>query len=327
MSAVGTVRLYGCGGTGINAVKPFIDFDSQGVAAQISTCFIDTSDSNIKDIADRKDDIFLMPDVDGSGKNRKKNLELVADRMPEVQGRWAPGDLNIVVTSMGGGSGSVIAPLLTKALLEEGQTVIVIAVAGFEDMRAAQNTVGSIQTFAQISSMVGKPIVMSLENNAKHGSYSKGRKASDEGIRATINSLAILAARNHAELDRADIHSWINYDEVTDVAGSFSLLDILVGEDQVADIQYPISIASLLVEDTDIDQAEAEYQCSGFPGEDTKVLLGGQNVHFVISTTEVDEMFEAFEKRKDEFEKRSKTRPTTKLSKPNDKANDLGIVL
>lgn len=326
MKAVGTVRLYGCGGTGVNLVKDFINAPTNEMVADIKTCLIDTSDSNLSDIK-IDSDVYLLPKVDGSGKVRAKNYPLISDRMGEITSKFDPMDLNIIVCSAAGGSGSVIAPLLASELLEAKQPVVIIAVASFESIIAANNTIKTIESFAGIAEMVDAPVVVRLENNSKHSGLSKGRAEVDRGVKSAINALCLLSARNHAELDRADIHSWAFFDEVTGVNPGFSMLDIVSGDEDVMDIQYPISIASLIAGETSIDEAGADYQCSGYVSDDAKTLMCGENLHFVISTSEADSMISKYEEMRDNIVKRSKARPNTKLSKGTAGKDDRGMVL
>lgn len=102
MSSNGTITLFGCGGAGINQVAFFNNADQEPNCANIHTGYVDASHSNMRDDFN-KDDIFLLDNVDGSGKVRKENHQEIANVVKQILLQIQPGDLNVVVFSASGG--------------------------------------------------------------------------------------------------------------------------------------------------------------------------------------------------------------------------------
>ena len=123
------VVIYGCGGAGINQARRF-----EGTV--------------------------------GSGGLRKEHVDLIADAVNEILSRLRPGDLNIVVSSLSGGSGSVIAPCLASELLARGLKVIVIGIGSNESEIRVRNSLNAIRSYANIAEETEKPVVMSLHFNS-----------------------------------------------------------------------------------------------------------------------------------------------------------------
>ena len=160
----GKVTLYGAGGCGINIAKRFYDAQPQVGVADLSFCFADTSRSNISAELDPKD-CYVLPDVDGSGKIRKENYQAITQVIQQIPINFAPGDLNIVIFSASGGSGSTMGPLIVRELLKEGHPTVAIVVGSFESYITANNTMNTIKSLDSISRSIGVPIVVSFENN------------------------------------------------------------------------------------------------------------------------------------------------------------------
>ena len=87
------LRIYGCGGCGINLAKPYL-FGHHDEAlldetryADIQTTLIDTSYSNLGEVADKevwKKDIVIVNDgTEGSGSLRSENLQAIRSHIME----------------------------------------------------------------------------------------------------------------------------------------------------------------------------------------------------------------------------------------------------
>jgi len=135
----GKIRIYGCGGAGINLTSHFINLPADGNYAEVLAAMVDTSRSNIStDIAE--DLCYILPEVDGSGKVRKENHEVIGGVVKQILLQHKPEDLNVVVFSGSGGSGSVIGPLITKELLSREHSVICVMVGSDESAITCTNT-------------------------------------------------------------------------------------------------------------------------------------------------------------------------------------------
>lgn len=113
----GRIVMYGAGGCGINTVSYYNDNsvieqsaelnDEQGqpispITAEIKTVYIDASHSNLQEKF-RDEDVFILPNVDGSGKVRRENHKEITKVIKQVLLQHEPGDFNVVVFSASGG--------------------------------------------------------------------------------------------------------------------------------------------------------------------------------------------------------------------------------
>jgi len=102
MAATGVLRLYGCGGCGVNATYNFNKYVEEANCAHVNPAYIDASRSNLKPDM-RADDIFVLPNVDGSGKIRRENHKEISNVIKQIILQIEPGDFNVVIFSASGG--------------------------------------------------------------------------------------------------------------------------------------------------------------------------------------------------------------------------------
>ncbi len=89
------LRIYAAGGAAGNLSKKVTDLD-------VDVCFIDTSNSNLKDISGEHK--FLVEGFDGAGKDRSISYEAFKPHVDDILIRFKPSDrLNIVISSLSGG--------------------------------------------------------------------------------------------------------------------------------------------------------------------------------------------------------------------------------
>lgn len=317
----GKVTLYGAGGCGINLVKRFYDAQSQVGIADLSFCMADTSRSNLTSELDIKD-CFILPDVDGSGKIRKENYDAITRVIQQIPINFPAGDLNIVVFSGSGGSGSTMGPLIIRELLKSGHPTVGIVIGSFESYITANNTMNTIKSLDAISRSLGVPVVISFENNIDN----TRRKEVDDSVSTTINLLARLASREHSELDTADLKNWLGYHRHTDVPAQLSLLEIVTSVETASQLVAPISIASLIGDVSLIGSIGADYQCTGYFTEATKPN-GIDEIHYVVGIDDVKVLVTTVANEVDRLEKKRQSRAKTTALVSSDGADDNGMVL
>lgn len=318
----GKVTIYGVGGCGINIAKRFaVASQPQVGVADISVCFADTSRSNItKDMS--IDDCYILPDVDGSGKIRKENYESITQIIQQIPIQFEPGDLNIVVFSTAGGTGSVIGPLLMKELLSAGHTAIALAVGSFESFITANNTLNTIKSLDGIARTTGVPLVLSFENNGDN----TRRDDVDNNAMVTVNLLCRLASREHLEMDTADVKNWLRYERHTDIPAQLSMLEIVTSTESAKELTAPISIASLVTNHSNIGSIGADYQCTGYFTDDTKPN-GIDEVHYIVGIDDIKLLVSTVSEQLTKLtQKRAARAKTTALVSPGI-ADENGMVL
>ena len=144
------ISVFCAGGCGTNIGKQITDLD-------IEVNYIDTSTSNLKGV--KSDNIFVLENIDGAGKDRSKTYEHFKDIAGDVVIKFKPSpSLNVVVSSLSGGSGSIIAPLIAKELIRQGHNTIVIAIDSKHSVKELDNTIKTFKTYQSISVSVKKAI-------------------------------------------------------------------------------------------------------------------------------------------------------------------------
>ena len=206
------LKVYACGGTGGNIGKQIDDLD-------VDVCYIDTSVSNLKNVD--MDQVYLLDGYDGAGKHRATAYEGFKDAAEDVLIKFKPSkELNVVISSLSGGSGSVLSPMLVKELIKSGHNTVVIGIDSKNSVIELDNSIKTLKTFKSISSSVKKSITLFyVENNV--------RKEADARAIRFINLLSLLVNKEHtSEFDVSDLSNFINFDKVTDNSPNVTVIDI-----------------------------------------------------------------------------------------------------
>lgn len=265
----GNLRVFGCGGGGINLVSYFSGElkDSLGFA-NLLPAYIDTSRSNLKQ-GIKPEQVFVLEGADGSGKVRKENHEEIAKMVPRILKDHVPTDFNVVVFTASGGTGSVAGPLIVRELLTRGKGVICIVVGSEESAITGLNTFNTLKSLDHIARDIGAPVPVYYCHNAR----DVRRTEIDKDAYFAISSLAVLTSRQNREMDTMDIKKFLNFHEVTGVAPQLSWLKIYSAADQV-DEQSPqaFSIACLMKSEDELQpQLVADYSSAGYYREGVDV--------------------------------------------------------
>ena len=306
---VGKMRIWGCGGCGVNLAARFYQQPPQEHFADLTVCMVDTSRSNLNSVGEiAEQDTYLIGagEKDGAGKVRKDIHPQVVEALPEIMGKFNDCDFHVVLFSASGGSGSVIGALVLAELVKRGKAAVGIVVGSHESTLTATNTVRTIQGLDNLArTTIGLPIVVAFHNN--HENTHKNQV--DEAIAAQISELAILVSRQHHGLDTSDIVSWLRFDRTTTVPAQLALFDICDSTETVGQIPYPISIASLLAGDSAIGTVGAEYFCDGKIEKVVAERLDTTELHFVINVTQVPMLYDVFNKAETALKERNAARP------------------
>ncbi|MBE0438149.1 MAG: hypothetical protein IBX57_00080 [Gammaproteobacteria bacterium] len=316
---IGTLRVYGCGGMGTNVASYFNGAGVEPGTAAIEAVYIDTSRSNLKEGL-AEDDVYILPNVDGSGKIRKENYQEISNVIKQILLEFVPGDFNVVVFSASGGSGSVIGPLLLGELLNRGLSAVCMVVGSDESILTAENTLKTLKSLEAIAKSSKLPVVMRYEHNDRR------RSEVDNQIRLAISALAILASKQNRELDSADIANWVQFSKTTSVAPQLSMLEIFADVDSANEVKDPISVASIFKdEDGGRLQAIPEYHAAGYTNQASGDV---SELHFVISIDDVPGIFGNIKKTLDQYSSQRDGRvKQASILDANDVTTDDGLVL
>lgn len=286
----GRTRVYACGGAAINIIAKL---GSLSINAELLSDFevalIDTSRSNLQ-AHSKGAECYLLEGLDGSGKVRSENHGAISERIKEILQKHKAGDLNIVLSSGAGGSGSVIGPLLASELLARSIPVIVLMVGSTASTKEAENTLKTLMSYESIAKLRQAPVVMNYLQN----SPELPRGEVDKQMLSTITYLGLLYSRRNRELDTKDLHNWLRYTApITSFEPHLSSLSVLwhtEGDPQLkidlSKLGNIISVATLVSENMSTDlPVTPEYQASGIlpAGKDTAAQLAGKVLNYIIA--------------------------------------------
>lgn len=317
-------RIYGCGGAGLNIVSQLasgskISLDNK---TNIQYSYIDTSKSNIKN-GISEDDIYLLEDMDGSGKIREENHKEIGNVIKDILVKHKPEDFNAVVFSLSGGSGSVIGPLLISEMLSRGISVLAVCVGTDESVLTANNTLKSLKSLDAIAKKNNKALIMIYQHNDR----GVPRGNIDNKIIGYLGGLAYLFSGNNEELDSQDLINWIDFTRTTSLGPQVGVLEVYSNS---ADVESkhpnPVSVASLY-SDKDVIGVNVvpEYHCAGYTQLDH---LSVDQLQFVIDVKDVPVIAKRINETLNQQKEVANSRPQQgSLVSNNDNVEDSGLVL
>lgn len=206
-----SLKIYACGGAGVNICKHLPDTSS--------VVFVDTSKSNLNSVRGSKN-VFLVEGMDGAGKHRRSTGDQFSPISSDVIISHKPDEvLNVVISSLSGGSGSVIAPSLTYELLKQGKNVVVIGVYTANSFREMENSINTLKSYRGVADRSEKPVCMFYIN-------SEQRSEADKQALWFMDILRIITDREITEeFDTGDITNFFNYTRVTDNQPSLAFIE------------------------------------------------------------------------------------------------------
>ena len=274
-----SIRFYGLGGLGLNLVSQlarFEDKQNEGFA-DISICYADTSKSNLRGkeegIDYREDQLYIFDGIDGSGKSRGQNLGVMSESHKDFLHKFKPADLNVVVHSASGGSGSVLSNLVVTELLKRGHLVISIIVGTTSSRIETENTKKTLLSYEKAAIGTKRPVVAFYRENTKTAPRAK----IDNEVVTFMILLCVLFSSQNRELDKADLENFINYHQVTDFPVRLSYLDFWSKDISLEKGQSLISVATICDDETTPElNTLVEYQAVGYLQEKNKDILNVQ---------------------------------------------------
>lgn len=284
-------HLYACGGGAINITKDLNDWTNQMGLSDLRISRLDTSDKNITNNMSQSS-IFLLKGADGSGKQRDHNARPVLAAMDQILAKHQPEDYNIVVYTAGGGSGSVIGPLLVAELLKRKATVMAIVIGTIGDETQAANSVGTIKSMSSLQSAAKRPLIFSyFEVNQNHSQDDV-----DLSVRSLIQTLLNMHDSNNTIIDNKDIVNFYDWTPVRkEIPAQMACLEVLIG-DELESISgtAPLGIASIYPDATrSFLPITPAYSTDGIRGPvPENSPYKDATVHYVISAAPVREVFD-----------------------------------
>ena len=275
------MKVYACGGFGVNIGDKLesIRSDNSGTLDSIDISYIDTSDANLRHNNIPKEYLYLIEGSNGSGKLRSQNYSLIKEQIKSFLINHKPEEFNVVVHSLSGGSGSVIAPIIVNELLSNNSNVIVVAISSDDSTIEIENSIKTIKSYVGISQKHQKPVPMIYYPN------DTDRNVTNEKVKSSITLLGVYLNKNNHELDYSDITNFLNYNKVTDNEPTLVMGKFL--KDKIDPIKncHFIAALTIAVEGQPTNTGyHVDYQAIGFADSSklSKNVLDSLPNHFVL---------------------------------------------
>lgn len=283
------INVMACGGGASNIVFDLeqLHEDTAPGFAVMDTCYIDTSDSNIRDKNIPADKIYLFDGIDGSGKMRKLNYEDISKQVKSILLKFKPKAFNIVVHTASGGSGSIIGSTIVSELKARGHQVIVVVIGSTDTRIEIDNTIKTLKSYEAIAQKRNSPVVMHYVENTKETPRSEVNKQ----VKRALSLLSGLFSGQNAELDSADLKNWLEYTAITEGQPKLASLEFTVTQSELDELGVVVSVATLAMPEmsTRIERIPA-YQCVGYVNNCWRAgvpnslnLIDQAPIHFCIS--------------------------------------------
>lgn len=285
MSTKKTIRVYAAGGAGTNILA---SMDLQNLTRnnniEIFPAYIDTSRSNLPASVEASS-TYLFKDLDGSGKVRRENYEVINKHIRDILLQHKPGDFNIVISSASGGSGSVIAPEIVSELTGRGLNVVVLTVGSTASKLEIENTIKTIKSYENIARTRDYPVAMGYYQNSRN----LNQTAVDQRVRADLTSLVTLVAMTGVEssgLDTSDISHWLNFPKTTGNDPQLAVFSVVHAKytEISEELGHIMSVCTLANDKNSADfHKVVEYHCTGILPKDSESLSDLAPIHYLIA--------------------------------------------
>ena len=302
------IRYYACGGTGINLLRSHreaVVLTREMSVAEEHFSFIDTSFANLHNA--ERSETFTLKGVDGSGSDRKKNAEAIAAVLPEIMLAHEPSDMNVVIFSSSGGTGSVAGPIILEELLQKGKSVLAIIIGSHTTVKRTTNTIGTLTGLELAAEEIGRPIVMFYYEN------DLDKSDADNNIKPSfvLGSLGTLCSGMNKSMDSSDIANALDYNNVTHHAPGLAMLNVVTKAEEVT--APVISYLALLKNEEQVPpRFTADYDKTGYMPEGTQTQ---NNFYYTVSTEPLSVLFDELKKKRDTIATQKQIhKTTTKLS-------------
>lgn len=323
-----SMNIYACGGLGTAVVsslnKSMKEDEADEYHSDTNLYYVDTSNSDLTDEI-KKENVYLIPGLDGSGKKRSTNHEIVADNVNDILLNFKPSDVNIVIHSASGGSGSVIGPVIASELLSRGCLVIVITAGSSSSKIEVNNTINTLKSYEKISQLRKLPVILNYhENSAEHAPAKV-----DNNIKTIIVLLSCLFSGTNRKLDSADLNNFLNYHNVTSYEPRLASLELFKKVIDTLKGRPLISLVTLAgINDVTDPNVAVEYQAVGFPSDDLiEQMSKDLPIHFGIiggAFTDIINRLSTVMESYEEIRKAAKSKP---IASSDDSSTNEGLVL
>lgn len=194
-TSIPSVSVIGCGGCGVNLTQKFVK--QYGPLEHINYYLIDTSYSNFDE--ELNIPLLIVKGTNGSGKYRAENFDKIKEFLgTKLVEQNILSDINIIIFSASGGSGSVIGPVLLREIVRQKKLCIVITLADMLSQTDIVNSLNTLKTIDNITKQLNMYLPLTLFSN------EKGRMTADKGILVHLKRLCHIFTSQCKEIDVTD---------------------------------------------------------------------------------------------------------------------------
>ena len=253
MSNSPKITIFACGGAGINVAR-YLQKTEPTLMSHVDVVRMDSSESNTR--SDEEVHQVVPPSVaSGAGKVRASLSDPVNKHIVALENdTLKAGDINIVVFSLGGGTGSVVGPLLIRELEKRGHKTTAATVGSSDSQLAITNTLNTLRSLTAICDKNKIYLPIQVFDN------SYGRNIVDATLSHRLVVLIMMLSNNTFELDRTDKINWLNSQFTLGVSPGLRPLHVAAGKYDEADDSSEVWVHT----DTDIVDA---IMTIGIPNE------------------------------------------------------------
>lgn len=215
MARITIIAAGGCGSNITHTVAKKLEEKGLGTngVAKIEYLFMDTSEANKQRADDISAPFYKIPNVNvgskelaGSGGVRATNIQHIKAGVVEFLNNNKileedPNHFIILVSSVSGGTGSVVVPLMQKELLHKDVNFITVTVGDNNSLMYCNNTIDGLKSLHSIASAQNKVTSMYYLNNSDFANISDV----DDYIFGFILTFAIFTSNKNEDIDNADM--------------------------------------------------------------------------------------------------------------------------
>lgn len=193
-----SLNIIACGGAGINILRHALPM----ITGRVTFSRLDTSEANL-----RVGETANIIGGGGSGLVRGLNADVAVRTIAGLSDEsLGLADVNIVIFSLSGGSGSVIGPLLIGDIAgRRKRLVIALTISSMQSEKHTNNTLQTLQSLRKITENTGLYLPISIFNN-----LTAGQRAVDEALPYKLSRLVDLLTAPTVEIDKNDRLHWLN---------------------------------------------------------------------------------------------------------------------
>jgi len=218
------ILVIGCGGAGINLVSRASNVISERAAVR----YYDTSRSNDPTRASEQHDhlpVTIIGPGFGSGGHRPENVEHATKYIATMSDEeFSSFDLIVVAFALGGGSGSVIGPLMIKEIARRGGRAVAFMVADTYSQKRTENTHNTIKSLIAICNDGKIYLPCSIFDNAV------GRQIVDTSFVHRLQAFVHIETMPAREVDRNDRLNWLDGKKTLNAQPGLRPMHVSVGE-------------------------------------------------------------------------------------------------